>query len=116
MNHLPKSVIVLVALLIVSITAVVTLGLNAPQVSKADIDTAVNQAKYLYEMEKVKGRDFSSGPCLSNALMPDWVADIAHNPRQSVDDLRENQCPAFLEGRAHHFVELDLEGNLIKAR
>lgn len=116
MNHLPKSVIVSGALLVVSITALVTLSLNASDVSKADIDTAVNQAKYLYKMEKVKGRDFSSGPCLSNALMPDWVAEIAHNPRENIDELEANQCPAYIEGRAHHFVELDLEGNLIKAR
>lgn len=116
MNHLPKTVIVLGALLAVSITALVTLGLNASQVSKADIDTAVNQAKYLYEMEKGQGRDFSSGPCLSNALMPDWVADIAHSPREGIDDLAANQCPAYLEGRVHHFVELDPEGRLIRAR
>lgn len=116
MNHLPKPVIVLAALAAVIITALVTYGLNAGGVTKADIDRASNQAKYLYEVEKAKAKDFSSGPCLSNALMPDWVADIAHSPRQSIDDLPANQCPAYLEGRAHHFVELDPEGNLIKAR
>jgi hypothetical protein len=60
--------------------------------------------------------DFSCGPCLSDALMPDWVLDVAHNPRQAMDDLPSNQCPSFREGRAKHFVELDLEGNLIRAK
>lgn len=116
MKNLPKSLLVALALTAVILTALVTYILNFGGVTKNDIDIAVNQAKYLYEMEKSKDKDFSSGPCLSNALMPDWVADIAHSPRQAIDDLRENQCPAYLEGRARHFVELDLEGNLIKAR
>jgi hypothetical protein len=60
--------------------------------------------------------DLSAGPCLSNNLIPDWVADIAHNPRQAVDDLPANQCSAYREGQAHHFVELDLDGNLIRAQ
>ncbi|MAF13608.1 MAG: hypothetical protein CMI53_01815 [Parcubacteria group bacterium] len=46
-------------------------------------------------------------PCLSNEIMPDWVCDIAHNPRTEVDDDPKNQCSAFRDGTAHHFVELD---------
>lgn len=83
---------------------------------KSEMDTAINQAKYVYSQRKAQGMDFSSGPCLSDALMPDWVLDIAHSPRQPIDDLPSNQCPAYREGRAHHFVELDPEGNLIRAR
>ena len=59
-------------------------------------------------------RDLSQGPCLSNDLMQDWVLDVAHNPRQSIDDQPENQCEAFRNGRAHHFVEFDTEGKLIR--
>lgn len=116
MDHLPKPLLVSAILAVVILTALATYGLNSGGVTKSDIDVAVNQAKYLYEMEKSKDKDFSSGPCISNALMPDWVADVAHSPRQTIDDLAANQCPAYLEGRARHFVELDLEGNLIKAR
>ena len=79
--------------------------------NKMEIDTAVNQAKLIYKSEKERGRDFSSGPCLSNALMPEWVVDIAHSPRLPIDDLPENQCPAYREGKAKHFVELDPDGN-----
>lgn len=86
------------------------------QVKKSEIDTAVNQAKYFYQLRKGQGENFSNGPCLSNALLPGWVLDIAHNPRQEIDDLAENMCPAFREGRATHFVELDPEGNLIRAQ
>lgn len=83
---------------------------------KYEIDSAVNQAQYIYSQMKAQGMDFSNGPCLSNALMQGWVLDIAHSPRIATDDLQENQCPAYKEGRAEHFVELDLDGNLIRAR
>ncbi len=81
-----------------------------------DIDKAVNQAEVVYQQAKSLGTDFSPGPCLSNALLPDWVLDIAHNPRLTIDDLVDNQCSALKEGKAHHFVELDPNGKLIKVK
>lgn len=82
---------------------------------KADKDMAVAKAKELWRAQFQLEEDLSNGPCLSNDLIPDWVADIAHNPRQSVDDDPANQCPAYRAGTAHHYVELDPAGNLIKA-
>ncbi len=82
----------------------------------AEADIAVRQAKHFYEIRKSKGENLSSGPCISNDLMPGWVADIAHNPRITEDDYPENQCPAYLEGRATHFVELDPYGVLIRVK
>lgn len=81
-----------------------------------DIDNAVKKAKDVYKNRMDSGTDFSSGPCLSNDLLPDWVVDIAHNPRQKLDDLPENQCQAYLEKRATHFVELDLDGEVIRVK
>lgn len=116
---MPKLALLALASMVIIITAVATLlfnnvGQRTP--SKSESDTASNQAKFLYRQKKDRGEDLSSGPCLSNALMPNWVADIAHNPRLPIDDLQANQCPAYLEGRAQHFVELDPSGNLIRAK
>lgn len=83
---------------------------------QADLDRAVNQARSVYEEKKLKGYDFTNGPCLTNDLSPDWVADLVHDPRVAQDDLEKNQCQAFLEGRAKHFVELNLEGNVVRVR
>lgn len=62
--------------------------------------------------------DYKNGPCLSddnpNWNISDWVCDVAHSPRQTVDDLVENQCLEFREGKTHHFVEVDPRCNLIK--
>lgn len=99
----------------IAITTYVILTLDTAP-SKSEIDSAVNQAKHIYVEMKAKGMNFSQGPCLTNALMLGWVLDIVHNPRLPIDDLPENQCPAFQEGKAKHFVELDTEGNLIRAR
>lgn len=81
-----------------------------------EADTAINQAKRLFAISQEQGVDFSSGPCLSNAILPGWVADIAHSPRAALDDLAENQCSAYIDGSAKHFVELDTSGNLIRAK
>lgn len=99
--------------IILTVAAVLIFQESTP---KSEIDTAINQAKLLYRERKDQGQDFSAGPCLSNALTPGWVLDIAHSPRLSMDDLPANQCPSYREGSTRHFVELDPEGNLIRAR
>lgn len=81
-----------------------------------DRAAAIRKAKELYLQKKQAGTDILNGPCIAEYLLPDWVADIAHNPRQGVDDLAENQCQAYREGKARHFVELDPDGNLIRAQ
>ncbi len=64
-------------------------------------------------------QNLNNGPCLSdnnpNWTISAWVCDVAHSPRQDIDDLPENQCQAFRNGQAHHFVEVDLNCNLIRA-
>jgi hypothetical protein len=95
-------------------TTPVPADVNAPQV-KTDAEKATEEAKKVFAEQKATGIDMSSGPCLSNEIIPDWVADVVHNPRQAVDNLAANQCSAYQEGKAHHFVELDQEGNFIRA-
>lgn len=85
-----------------------------PGVSQ-DLDQAMNNAQDLYLTYKKAGVDLSDGPCLSNDLMPGWVADLVHNPRVASDNDPKNQCQAYLEKRAGHFIELDLNGNFVRA-
>lgn len=82
--------------------------------SSATYDMAVGEALSLYRKRLVEGIDMSSGPCLSNDLMIGWVVDVVHSPREAMDDLSENQCAAYLEGRASHFVEIDTNGNIVR--
>ena len=79
-------------------------------------DLALYQAQAIFKGKKEKNESLDNGPCLSNALMPGWVADVVHSPRQEIDNLAENQCPAFINGEARHLVELDLEGNLVRIK
>lgn len=78
-------------------------------------DEILKNALNLYSSKKQAGIDFTNGPCLGNANN-DWVVDIAHNPRQEIDDEPNNQCVDFLKNRAKHFIELDPDGNLIRAQ
>lgn len=58
---------------------------------------------------KHQGLDLDNGPCLSDFMdwnINDYVCDVAHWPRQAVDNLRQNQCDAWYSGLAKHFVEV----------
>ena len=82
----------------------------------ADIAFATARAKEFFNALKAQGEDIANGPCLSENLTTGWVADLVHNPRQAVDDVSANQCQNYLNGTAKHFVELDLDGNFIRAK
>ena len=82
----------------------------------SDRGRAIEAAKKLYANLKAGGMDFSAGPCISQQIIPDWCVDIAHSPRQPVDNLPENQCPTYRNGRVHHFVELAHLWKLISAQ
>ena len=60
------------------------------------------------------GINLTNGPCLSNRIIEDWVCDVAHWPRQEVDNLKENQCPSYGK-EANHFVEVNPNCELIRA-
>lgn len=103
----------------VILVAIITVVFSKPsdkRETKLTIDKAVATAQDIYRRKVSAGTNLSNGPCLTNDLMIGWVADIVHNPRQSIDDLPENQCQAYLEGRAIHFIELDLNGNLVRLK
>lgn len=115
---MPKTFLVILVLTTLLLTGYITLAVNnafVKSLSRSEIDTAVNQAKYFYQQKKDRREDLSSGPCLTESLMPGWVVDIVHNPRLPIDDLGENQCKSYREGRAKHFVELDINGGLVRA-
>jgi Tfp pilus assembly protein PilP len=104
--------------LLALLALVVLTGCGAGSPSQDARDRAVNEAMAAYRQAKADGTDLSRGPCIAEQLpgLADWVADVAHDPRQSVDDVPANQCQRFRNGQAHHFVELDTSGNLIRAQ
>jgi len=104
--------------LLAVVGALLAAGCGGGGASESDQDRAVAEAMQAYHDAKASGMDLSRGPCIAEQLpgMPDWVADIAHDPRQPVDDEPANQCQRFRDGQAHHFVELDTSGHLIRAQ
>lgn len=83
---------------------------------QAKKDLAVAQCQSLWQQRFAAGEELSGGPCLSEEIIPDWSCDIAQRLRSAADDRPENQCQAYLQGKTHHYVELDLSGQLIKAQ
>jgi hypothetical protein len=92
-------------------------GCGGDDAPAGERDQAVAAAMDAYDDAEAKGVDFTSGPCIAEQLpgLDDWVADVAHDPREDVDDEAENQCQRYRDGEASHFVELDPDGNLIRA-
>jgi hypothetical protein len=110
---------VLRRLLIVAtaLVALVLPGCGGDDVSEGQRDRAIAAAKQAYQKAVARDEDLDVGPCIAEELpgLPDWVADVAHDPREAVDDESENQCQRYREGEASHFVELTPEGELIRA-
>jgi hypothetical protein len=106
-----------VAAVLVALTLVASGCGGGDDSSASQQDKAVAAAKFLYAGQ-AKRPDLARGPCLSESLpgMSDWAVDIAHDPRQDVDDQPDNQCQSYREGRTHHFVELTPGGQLIRAQ
>ena len=82
--------------------------------SNTEMNTAINKCIALCQKQLQSNRNLSKGPCLSNNITPNWVCDVAHNPRAAVDNDPNNQCRSFRKGLAHHFVEVDTHCKLIR--
>lgn len=82
---------------------------------ESDRDRAIRMAQVLFREKKAQGIDMTNGPCLADEIIPDWAVDVAHSPREEIDNLPQNQCQSWRAGRVHHYVELDPEGNVIRA-
>ena len=81
----------------------------------AEKNLAKIKCQELCQIELAAGdKDFLSGPCLAEEIIPDWSCDIAHEPRQEADDEHENQCASFRNGLTHHFVEVDGNCNTLQ--
>ena len=80
---------------------------------EADAET-IALAQAAFERARAKGVDMANGPCLG-VIKEGWVEDVAHDPRQPVDDEPENQCDEYRSGEADHFVELDPHGRYLRS-
>jgi len=86
--------------------------------SDEERERAIAAALDVYAEVAARGDDLSHGPCIAEELedVPGWSVDIAHDPREPIDDDPANQCQAYRNGQTQHFVELTPDGTLIRAR
>jgi hypothetical protein len=63
------------------------------------------------------GTNLDNGPCILDPIPSnvEWVCDVAHSPRQAVDNNPENQCATYRQGTAKHFVEVTPDCSFIRA-
>jgi hypothetical protein len=103
------------ALALAAIAALTACGDDAA--SPDEREQAIAAAQRAYAEASAGDIDLDPGPCIAETLddLPDWVVDVAHDPRQPVDALGANQCRRYRDGEASHFVELTPAGELIRA-
>ncbi len=81
-------------------------------------ETATQKCEMLCNAALAQGVNLENGPCLSSGnsdwSVQDWVCDIAHEPRQEVDNLKENQCPEW-SAESKGFVEFSPQCEFIRA-
>lgn len=97
--------VLIVAIIIVSGCTASNNGAGAPEASLKCQNKCIQLAS--------TKTDFSRGPCIDDSIMAGWVCDMAHSPREAVDDEPANQCPSFGK-TAHHFVEVSESCRVIR--
>lgn len=79
---------------------------------KKDMEqTAMKCALVLYEQEIARGIELNS-QCLG--VCGGYAVDIVHVPRVNEDNILENQCSDYREGRVSKFIELDKNGDIVR--
>ena len=110
------AIAIVMAVVAIAVLAYTFLVPHAPPVD--DSDRAAYLCIFLCKAAQNEGRVLDNGPCLSSGFseweMGDWVCDVAHSPRQPVDNDPANQCSEY-GVTASHFVEVNPLCGFIRA-
>ena len=107
-------IIFCVSVMIVTLLALTTVLRSNPDKIVKDDSVISKKAVELYQKNKAQNVDLSNGPCLGT--IDNYAIDIAHTPREEVDERPENQCPDYNSGKLKHFVELTPFGTIIRVK
>jgi hypothetical protein len=110
-------------MIVLSVLALVTVSLCSQPEPAYTEQQAIDACVGLCTAATNAGKYLSIGPCLSdttgdwtpNWKITDWVCDVAHSPREASDNIPTNQCSAYTEGKAKHFVEVSSNCTFIRA-
>jgi len=99
-------------LLVIMIAVVLAVYMLLSPKPQSLIDFCVQACK-----DAAKTRSLENGPCLLDPIPqdPDWVCDVAHLPRQTIDNQPENQCQSYRNQTSHHFIEVTPDCTFIQA-
>ena len=106
-----------VTYMIISLVGVAIIAISAFFITKAPHGNSDIASQCIDACNRAlsQGRNLAAGPCLMNPMTNvDWVCDVAHNPRQDVDNDPANQCDSYRMGVSTHFVEVTPDCVLIR--
>ena len=90
--------------------------LNRDWAPENGAEYAISECVRICNETKADKVNLKNGPCLASPIekFPNWVCDVAHNPRTVGDDLAKNRCEAYRTGAAKYYVEVDEDCKLIR--
>ncbi|MEM4318402.1 MAG: hypothetical protein QW244_01090 [Candidatus Pacearchaeota archaeon] len=101
---------------VIAIAILLLLAGCKKETKSESIDSLVEQCLQACQQALTNNISLEHGPCLLDPIpLSDYVCDIAHWPRQAIDNSRENQCNAWYNKTATHFIELTPECKFIRA-
>ena len=110
------STYVVVAILII-LAGAYSYYMSLPDEFAKNKDVAIPLCVDLCIKEQSKGTIFADGPCLSEEIAKGWVCDVVHNPRvKLIDNKEQNQCQSYVNKVAKHFVEVNTECSVVRAK
>jgi hypothetical protein len=103
------------ALAAVSLLLIVVISGCAQQTANLSEQDIIDACVQACDNALKTGVSLDEGPCILNPIPnTNWVCDVAHEPRQAVDNIAENQCQAYRNGAAKYFVEVTPECAFIR--
>jgi len=114
-----KKLLILLILFVILVSGCIDSRGIVGQTFGPEVQDVIDSCIRACKQRRSTGVDLSKGPCLANQVDGDWVCDVAHSPRQDVDNKPENQCSAWIEaqqrGETKHFVEVTPDCIFIRA-
>jgi len=77
------------------------------------VEDVVQYGQAIWTKLRADGVDLAAGPCLDDGeRYPGWAIDLVRGER--IDNLPENRCPSFEDGKASRLIELSLSGDVVR--
>ena len=103
---------IFIVIIILAVVLILLMGKKDGEEQDLQQQEMINCALEKFSEFKNTGAEIDS-QCLG-VCNGQYAVDIVHVPRTAEDNLPENQCEEYREGKVSHFIELDENGGVVR--